>query len=254
MNMHLISRFVVFNCTRTTATVALAIGIAMPAAVSAAAPGRDARPAHSQATSHRATSHQSAPVRQVQRPAHARYNSAQSWRSPGYVSVGYRGGHYRSGHNNRHWGYRGWVGPTIGLSVPLLPLGYSSLWVGGSPYYYANDVYYARSLDGYRVASSPYDDVAWHDTYQEAPSAKLSPPTPTYVKPATASAPTDELVITPRNKQTETQKSFDRIDCERAAIVQTGFDPAAASGEALRKADYVKAVSACLEGKGYSVK
>jgi len=249
----LFSRFTFFNGIRAIAAVVLAIGVAMPVAVSAAAPGREARPAQSQANTHRAPSHRSAPVTRIHRPSQTHFNGHYGWRSPGYVSAGYRGGNYRSNHNHRHWGYRGWVGPAIGLSVPLLPFGYSSLWVGGSPYYYANDVYYVRSLDGYRVVPSPYDDVAWHETYQEAPSGKLSPPTPSYVKPAAAPAPTDELSITPRNNQSATQRSFDRIDCERAAITQTGYDPSS-GGEALRKAEYVRNVSACLEGKGYTVK
>ncbi|MBL8523678.1 MAG: hypothetical protein JNN20_08315 [Betaproteobacteria bacterium] len=225
----------------TLATAALGIPT-----LASAAPGRDARPAASHSSSYRA-----APVRSVgtyHRASYPRYGYS-NWR-PGYLGVGYRG--YRGGYyGSRYW--YGW-GPAIGLTIPLLPLGYTSLWVGGTPYYYANNVYYVRSVDGYRVVEPPMvDDVTWHDTPREPASGGFSAPTPSYAKPAPAPAPTDELSITPRNNQSATQRSFDRIDCERAAITQTGYDPSA-GGEALRKAEYVRNVSACLEGKGYTVK
>lgn len=232
---------------RATVIATLTAGaLAVPSVTSAAA-GRDARPAASHASSYRA-----APVRSVNtyhRTSYPRYGYS-GWR-PGYYGVGYRGGYYGS----RYW--YGW-GPAIGLTIPLLPLGYTSLWVGGTPYYYTNDVYYVRGTNGYRVVEPPIvDDVTWHDTPREPASGSFSAaPTPSYAKPAAppvVATPTDELSITPRNNQSATQRSFDRIDCERAAISQTGYDPSA-GGEALRKAEYVRNVSACLEGKGYTVK
>lgn len=231
---------------RATVLAALAASAASLPTVASAAAGRDARPAASHASTYRAT-----PVRSANayhRASYPRYGY-YGWR-PGYYGVGYRGGYYGS----RYW--YGW-GPAIGVTVPLLPLGYTSLWIGGTPYYYANDVYYVRGVNGYRVVEPPIvDDVTWHDTPREPASGGFSAPTPSYAKPAAPAAvptPTDELSITPRNNQSATQRSFDRIDCERAAITQTGYDPSA-GGEALRKAEYVRNVSACLEGKGYTVK
>ncbi len=158
----------------------------------------------------------------------------------GYRHAGYRG--------SRHVGNHGWsypwrsslwlVAPPIGLTIPFLPYDYRSFWIGERPYFDADEVHVERVEGGFRSAE---------------PDRGRAAPTPRYVRPATP-APTDELVITPRNQQTATQLSFDRIDCERAAITATGFDPAAAAIEAVRKADFVKAVSSCLEAKGYSVK
>jgi hypothetical protein len=31
--------------------------------------------------------------------------------------------------------------PSLGVVVPLLPPAYTTLWIGGAPYYYANGVY-----------------------------------------------------------------------------------------------------------------
>ena len=234
-----------YTLLRAAVLAALAAGAAALPSVAGAAVGRDARPAASHASSYRATPARS--VNTYHRATYPRYGYS-GWR-PGYYGIGYRGGYYGS----RYW--YGW-GPAIGLTIPLLPLGYTSLWIGGTPYYYANNVYYVRGADGYRVVEPPMvDDVPWHDTPREPASGGFSAPTPSYAKPAPApvASPTDELSITPRNNQSATQRSFDRIDCERAAIGQTGYDPSA-GGEALRKAEYVRNVSACLEGKGYTVK
>lgn len=139
------------------------------------------------------------------------------------------------------WG--GYWGPSVGLFYSTLPFGYSRLWYGGVPYYYADDVYYVKAPGGYRVVPPPSSEGT---LLPSSPSS--TPPTPSFV------SPTDALIITPLRGQTPAQKSFDRIDCERAAIKSTGYDPALTSGEALAKADYVKAVAACLTMMGYSVK
>ncbi len=158
----------------------------------------------------------------------------------GYTSVRWGGGHYYH-HHGAWYRYRGGryvvIAPPFGVTIPILPLGYTSLYIGGVPYFYADDVYYRPVRGGYAVVEPPPGEVTWHP---DAPPA--------------APAATDTLVITPRNNQTDTQRSFDRIDCEKAASQQTGFDPNGASADAVRKADYIKAVAACLEGKGYSVK
>ncbi|MHB8772615.1 MAG: DUF6515 family protein [Syntrophales bacterium] len=127
------------------------------------------------------------------------------------------------------------VAPPIGLFLPILPPYYTTIWVAGIPYYYANDVYYAHRGDGYVVVDPPQSDVS------EAPP------------------PADQLFIYPRLGQTEQQQADDRYDCHRWAVSQTGFDPTQPPGspEAQRVdkgADYQRAMSACLDGRGYTVK
>lgn len=126
--------------------------------------------------------------------------------------------------------------PPIGLFVPFLPPYYATIWVGGVPYYYANEVYYAHGGDGYVVVAPPKEDVS------------QAPP------------PADELFIYPRLGQSEKQQADDRYACHRWAVEQTGFDPTqppSGSPEAPKKgtrADYQRAMAACLDGRGYTVK
>jgi hypothetical protein len=47
--------------------------------------------------------------------------------------------------------------PPVGIVVPVLPPAYSTVYVGGAPYYYANDVYYTQAPGGYAVAQPPAD-------------------------------------------------------------------------------------------------
>ena len=67
------------------------------------------------------------------------------------------------------------------------------------------------------------------------------------------------LLIYPKNGQSQEQQSADRYSCHTWAQGQTGFDPtepnsaASPSQLASRRSDYRRAMSACLEARGYSV-
>jgi hypothetical protein len=128
------------------------------------------------------------------------------------------------------------IAPPIGLFVPFLPPYYTTVWVGGTPYYYANEVYYANRGDGYAVVEPPAQEPS-----QVPPSA-------------------EQMFIYPRLGQTEKQQEDDRYDCHGWAVSQTGFDPTHLSGEGSQGrnignyADYQRAMAACLDGRGYTVK
>ena len=49
------------------------------------------------------------------------------------------------------------VRPPLGVIVPILPPFYTTIWFGGIPYYYANDIYYVwrPDLNGYQVTAPP---------------------------------------------------------------------------------------------------
>ena len=51
------------------------------------------------------------------------------------------------------------VAAPVGVFVPVLPPFYTTLWIGGLPYYYANDTYYVwrDAQDGYEVVDPPND-------------------------------------------------------------------------------------------------
>ena len=127
--------------------------------------------------------------------------------------------------------------PPFGLVVPFLPLYYTTLLVGGLPYYYANDVYYTQTAGGYMVAEPPKGEVA------QAP-------------PAT----TGKLFIYPRQGQNDQQQAKDRYECHSWAVNQTNFDPTKPTGTVpetqpnQKRADYQRAMGACLDGRGYTVK
>jgi len=67
------------------------------------------------------------------------------------------------------------------------------------------------------------------------------------------------ISISPKNGQSLQQQASDRYACHSWAKNQTGFDPTrpgggvAQSEEASRRSEYRRAISACLEGRGYTV-
>jgi hypothetical protein len=127
------------------------------------------------------------------------------------------------------------VRPPFGLVVSVLPPYYSTVWIGGIPYYYANNVYYTWQPDqnGYVVAEPPGD-----------PNAPAQPPPP---------GSQEDLIIYPKNGQSSEQQAADRYECHRWAKSQTGFDPTVAGSGGDRN-NYNRAMSACLQARGYEVK
>lgn len=134
--------------------------------------------------------------------------------------------------------------PPVGLTISVLPPFYTTIWVGGVPYYYANGVYYLwrPAEQAYVVAAPP-------------PETQVST-TP----PPTSPAAEDRLFIYPMKGQSEQQQANDRYECHRWAVGQTGFDPTQPPADATpselgpKRADYRRAMKACLDARGYSVR
>jgi len=130
--------------------------------------------------------------------------------------------------------------PPFGVVVPVLPAFYTTLWVRGVPYYYANDVYYTWHAEehGYVVTSPPAENEVTVKT----------------------SSDSNDLFIYPKNGQPEQQQGTDRYECHNWAGDQTHYDPTrpgggvAANEAHTKRADYFRAMTACLEGRGYTVK
>jgi hypothetical protein len=127
------------------------------------------------------------------------------------------------------------VRPPSGLVISVLPPFYSTLWFGGVPYYYADSVYYTWQPDqnGYAVVDPPEN--------ADAPSAP----------PDTAQ---QDLIIYPKNGQSKDQQAADQFECHTWAKGQTGFDPTQpGGGSAMNRSNYSRAMSACLQARGYQV-
>jgi hypothetical protein len=157
----------------------------------------------------------------------------------GYYGVPYDHSHYYfyGGVWYRPYGPRfEVVMPPFGLVVPYLPLYYTTLWVGGVPYYYANEVYYTQTAGGYIVVEPPKGEVV------EAPASE------------------ERLFIYPRKGQSEKQQSDDRYECHRWAVNQTHYDPTQPPGSvpappsSQKRAEYNRAMGACLDARGYTVR
>lgn len=131
------------------------------------------------------------------------------------------------------------VMPPFGIVVPVLPPYYTTIWVAGAPYYYADGVYYVwrPAMQGYVVTE---------------------PPEPSHV--VTGAPGPDQFYVYPERGQSAEQQAKDRYECHSWAVGQTGFDPsqpAAGLGESElvgKRADYRRAIEACLDARGYSVK
>jgi hypothetical protein len=64
-----------------------------------------------------------------------------------------------------------------------------------------------------------------------------------------------DVIAYPKNGQTADQQANDKYECHSWAVTQSGFDPAqAATASASKRDDYMRAQTACLDGRGYSVK
>ncbi|HEY9194364.1 MAG TPA: DUF6515 family protein [Methyloversatilis sp.] len=130
------------------------------------------------------------------------------------------------------------VTPPVGAFISVLPYGYLTFEIGGHPYYRYNDIYYERLGNGFVVIDPP-------EGVESAPPAPTSP---------------DNLFIYPKMKQSAEQQATDRFECHEWASGQTGYDPTRVSGgvppsqaESSRAA-YLRAMSACLEARGYTVR
>ncbi|RBW49811.1 DUF6515 family protein [Marinobacter sp. F3R11] len=157
----------------------------------------------------------------------------------GHKVYNYRGHsyHYHDGVWFRPLGNRFMVvAPPVGLVVPVLPRGAIILTIGGVPYYRYGDVYYRHEQDGYRVVEPPADATVVSNPASE------------------------ELFVYPRDSQSAEQQASDRFECHEWASDQTGYDPTRDGGgvsekvRAERRSDYLRAMTACLEARGYSVR
>ena len=128
------------------------------------------------------------------------------------------------------------VTPPPGLRVPVLPAAAVVVTIGGVPYYQYGGAYYVKEPQGYRVVERP----------AEAPQV--------------ADPVSDDLFVYPRQGQSAELQASDRFECHEWAADQTGYDPTVSGGgvsgdsRTQKRSDYLRAMTACLEARGYSVR
>ena len=176
------------------------------------------------------------------RSSHHHYYPRHRYYSP------YRG-YYYGYYSPYYWNDGYWVTRTrtkvivplaVGTLVASLPPFYETIWVDGTPFYFKDANYYRWSAqrDGYIVVSAPGD---------QEPAA-----------PASDAALSAGLFVYPTKGQSVDQQADDRYECHTWAVEQTGFDPTAVrEGEReseQQRTGYIRASTACLEGRDYTVK
>ena len=124
----------------------------------------------------------------------------------------------------------------IGAQVSVLAPGYVSFSIGAGQFFFANYTFYAWNEDrtGYVVVEKP-------------PGAEAA-------IAATEAASTAEIYVYPNKEQSTEQQGRDRYECYLWAVEKSGFDPVAGEPDAARSSDYQRAIAACLEGRGYTVR
>ncbi|WP_022979381.1 DUF6515 family protein [Ideonella sp. B508-1] len=120
------------------------------------------------------------------------------------------------------------VTPPVGIIAPMLPPAYTTLWVGGLAYYYANGVYYLPDGPaGYRVVEPPTGVASVQPV---APPPKPAP----------------DPIVYPRNGQSAAQTEADQRACNQWAMTQR---------DAMSDASiFNRAVQACMDGRGYTLR
>jgi hypothetical protein len=165
------------------------------------------------------------------------------------------------------------VRPPAGLVIAALPPYYSTVWFGGAPYYYADNVYYSWQPDqnGYAVVDPPEnadspsdapDPSQAPDNAQQDPGNAQQDPGNAQQDPGNAQQDPDSaqqrLIIYPKNGQSKDQQAADQFECHTWAKGQTGFDPTQPGGgqpgsSSMNRSNYDRATSACLQARGYQV-
>jgi hypothetical protein len=174
-------------------------------------------------------------------------------RPGGFYGHGYStGAYWRGGYWHGGFWPRAYYGLGFSWFLPVLPLAYATYWYGGIPYYYANDVYYTYnpSYDGYVATDPPpvADSSGGNDG--APPSAGAGPngaPGPSGPAPGDAGPVAGQIFMYPKNGQSAEQQATDKAECQQWAAQQAG--QVAQNGS-----DYQRAMSACVEGRGYSAR
>ena len=168
------------------------------------------------------------------------------WTLPGgsvSISVGSGHFHYHGGIWYRPYGtYWRVVNAPVGIVVPVLPAVAVVLRAGEVRYWYANGVYYRpHHHGGFVVVAQPLGDLVRDD---DLPRSVQAPVVVSTERPVAKGRP--DPIVYPRKGQSAQEQEADVQACNRWATTQ---------GSALSDAEvFSRAVEACMDGRGYSMR
>lgn len=124
----------------------------------------------------------------------------------------------------------------VGAHINALGRGFISFQVGARRYFHVNATYYIRDkkTKEYIVIDKP----------KGAPGQLVAANKPTSGK----------IFIYPRENQKKAKQGQDRYECHLWAVEKSGLDPSHSEYLTEDKGDYHRAITACLEGRGYTVR
>ena len=203
----------------------------------------------------------------------------------GLVATSAQADGYHGGHHGYHDGYHGgshfWWGAAFGaaLSIPFYyaytrsyadPYPYS--YYNPGPYYYnpapviyvQNPPVYVQSQPAYTVAAAQPRTVVTQSPANNGvielgpvnaqPQANSSQAQPQGSIAGQGSS--DQWFVYPSKGQNQQQVANDRYECNRWATSESGYDPDLRThrNPEMGPVAYGRALSACLEGRGYTVR
>ena len=117
------------------------------------------------------------------------------------------------------------------------------------------------AIIGGAAVLAPYYGPYYGPYYAPQPVVIREQP-PVYINPAPALIPSsaERIFIYPRKGQSEELQAKDRYECHRWAVSQIGYDPTQPTSGMPEtqlnqmRVDYIRAMDACLDARGYTVK
>ena len=195
------------------------------------------------------------------------------------AEAGGRGGYGHHGHYHGGGSYF-WWGAALGAALTF-PFYYSRSWADPGPYYYSpyygpgptvyvnppvyvqSQPVYVQSQPNYVVAAAQPRTVVTQSpsngVIELGPINSLPPMNSNSGHPQssnTGQATSDQWFVYPSRGQSQQQVASDRYECNRWATNESGYDPELRShrNPETGPVAYGRALSACLEGRGYAVK
>lgn len=209
--------------------------------------------------------------------------SGHNYHGGGWGGHDHHGGGW-GGHDYRGGGWGGdgfWWGAGLGAALTF-PFYYSRSWADPGPYYsypgyydpsptvYVNPpVYvqsqpvYVQSQPNYAVAATQPRTVVTqasnNGVIELGPVNAQPPENYNSAQPQSSNAgqaSSDQWFVYPSKGQSPDQQANDRYECNRWAANESGYDPELRShrNPETGPVAYGRALSACLEGRGYAVK